>query len=79
MPPTHLYISGMEAFLPFLLGGAMFATLIVLVIGVVSFAVNGRFYKKNANNLMRWRVILQGVALLVFAIITLLSVAPPEW
>ena len=69
----------MNDFLPFLLGAAVFATLIVLVIGVVSFAVNGQFYKKNANNLMRWRVILQGVALAVFALITFLSIAPPEW
>lgn len=67
----------METALPFLLGGAMFATLVVLVIGVVSFAVNGRFYKKNSNNLMRWRIILQGVALAIFALITFLSVSPP--
>ena len=69
----------MESFLPILLGFAMLATLVVLVIGIISFAVNGRFYKKNSNKLMRLRVLLQGLALLVFAAITLLSVAPPKW
>ena len=41
----------------------------VLVIGVVSFAVHGEFYKKNSNKLMRLRVLLQGLALLFFAIL----------
>jgi len=39
------------------------------VIGIVSFAVNGSFYKKNANKLMRLRVVLQGFALVFFAIL----------
>ena len=59
----------MDPFLAFLLGAAMLGTLLVLVIGVVSFAVNGQFYKKNSNKLMRLRVLLQGLALLLFAIL----------
>lgn len=59
----------MEAILPFLLGAAMFATLIVVVIGVVSFAVHGKFYKRNSNKLMRMRVLFQAIALLLFAIL----------
>ena len=59
----------MDPFLAFLLGAAMLGTLLVLVIGVVSFAVNGEFYKKNSNKLMRLRVLLQGLALLLFAIL----------
>ncbi len=47
----------------------MFSTLLVLVIGVVSFAVNGDFYKRNANKLMRLRVLFQGLALAFFAIL----------
>lgn len=69
----------MDTFIPFLLGLAVFATLAVLVVGVISFAVHGKFYQKNANKLMRWRVILQGVALAIFALATLLSVSPPQW
>ncbi len=72
-------MNSMDTLLSYLLGAAMFATLAVLVVGVVSFAVHGRFYVKNANKLMRARVILQAIALAVFALITWLSVAPPEF
>lgn len=67
------YIWGMNAFLPFLLGFAMFATLAILVVGLIGFARNGPFYKKHANNLMRARVIGQGVALILFALIMWLA------
>ena len=63
----------MDSFLPFLLGFAMFATLLILVVGLVGFARNGPFYKKHANNLMRARIIVQGVALLLFALIMFLA------
>jgi len=63
----------MSAFLPFLLGFAMFATLIILVVGLIGFARNGPFYKKHANNLMRARVIGQGLALIIFGIILALA------
>lgn len=63
----------METFLPFLLGFAMLATLAILVVGLIGFARHGEFYKKNANNLMRARVIGQGIALLIFAIIMFLA------
>ena len=59
----------MDPFLALLLGAAMLGTLLVLVIGVVSFAVHGEFYKKDSNKLMRLRVLLQGLALLFFAIL----------
>lgn len=59
----------METILPFLLGLAMFATLAILVVGLIGFARNGPFYQKHANNLMRARVIGQGIALLLFALI----------
>ncbi|MBO6519328.1 MAG: HIG1 domain-containing protein [Rhodospirillales bacterium] len=63
----------MSSFLPFLMGFAMFATLVILVVGLVGFARNGPFYKKHANNLMRARVIGQGVALIIFALIMFLA------
>ncbi len=67
------YIRAMSTFLPFLMGFAMFATLIILVVGLVGFARNGPFYKKHANNLMRARVVGQGVALILFALIMFLA------
>lgn len=63
----------MDSFLPFLLGLAMFATLIILVVGLINFARNGPFYQKHSNNLMRARVIGQGIALVIFALIMFLA------
>ncbi len=65
----------MEAALPYLLGLAMLATLVVLVVGVVSFGVHGDFYLRHANNLMRLRVVMQGIAVAILALIVYLSVA----
>ncbi len=64
----------MEAALPYLLGLAMLATLVVLVVGVVSFGVHGDFYLRHANNLMRLRVVMQGIAVAVLALIVYLAV-----
>lgn len=65
----------MEAALPYLLGLAMLATLVVLVVGVVSFGVHGDFYLRHANNLMRLRVVMQGIAVAILALIVYLSIA----
>lgn len=64
----------MEPALPYLLGLAMLATLVVLVAGVVSFGVHGDFYLRHANNLMRLRVVMQGLAVAVLALIVYLGV-----
>ncbi len=65
----------METVLPYLLGFAMFATLAVLAVGVISFGVHGDFYLRHANHLMRARVIMQGVAVAVFGLIVYLTTA----
>ena len=59
----------MEAALPILLGLAVLGTLAVLVVGVVSFALNGEFYQRNSNKLMRLRVVGQGVAIALLGLI----------
>jgi len=59
----------MKAFLPFLLGAAMFATLAVVVVGIISFAVHGKFYKRNSNKMMRMRVLFQAIAMVIFALL----------
>ena len=59
----------MDTLLPILLGIAAFATLLVLVIGVVGFAFNGPFYQKHANNLMRLRVAGQAIAVAMLALV----------
>ena len=47
---------------------AMFAVLGVLIVGIFSMAKGGAFNKKYGNQLMRARVILQGVALALFVL-----------
>jgi hypothetical protein len=64
----------METALSYLLGLAMFATLVVLATGIISFALHGDFYLRNANKLMRMRVIAQGIAIAIFALIVILTV-----
>ena len=58
----------MSNLIGFLFGVAVFATLVVLVIGLISFAMNGPFYQKHANHLMRLRVLFQGLAVLLLGL-----------
>lgn len=57
----------------FLLGLAMAAVLATLFVGIFSMVKGGEFNKKYGNKLMRWRVVLQGVALALFAIALLMN------
>ena len=53
--------------LPFLIGLLMFATLGVLFAGLIGVA-RGGIDPRRSNQLMRWRVLLQGAALLLFVL-----------
>ncbi len=57
--------------LQYLIGGAMAAVLIVLLVGVAAMFKGGPFNRKYANKLMRLRVALQALALILFAIFML--------
>jgi hypothetical protein len=46
----------------------MVVTLAILLTGLFSMAKGGDFNKRNANRFMRWRVIAQGIAILLFII-----------
>lgn len=59
--------------LTYLVFGLMFSVAGVLCVGVLSMARGGEFNRKNANKLMKMRVILQGVALLFLGLIFILS------
>lgn len=50
---------------------AMLATLGVLFAGMLTMARGGEFNRKYGNKFMRARVILQGIALLLFALLVL--------
>ena len=50
---------------------AAFTVVIILMVGIGAFAKGGAFHDRNANRLMRWRIIAQAVAvilILVFAV-----------
>lgn len=64
----------MVSALPYMLGAALLATLGVLFAGVLSFAINGEANRKHATKLMAARVILQGIAVALFALTVLFSV-----
>lgn len=59
----------MEAFLPALVVIFMFGALGVLILGTASLARGSN--PRRSNKLMQYRVLLQGLALLVFAIFML--------
>ena len=67
-PAWAAYGSGVKTFLTVLIVLLMFATLAVLIAGMVGL-VRGGGDPRRSNKLMRWRVILQGAALLLFAIL----------
>ncbi|MCC6598297.1 MAG: twin transmembrane helix small protein [Alphaproteobacteria bacterium] len=58
----------MNMFLYLCLAFAMLALVGVLVLGIASMIRGGEFNKKYGNRLMQARVILQGVALALFAL-----------
>lgn len=51
---------------------AMGATLAILLAGIVTMARGGAFNRKYGNRLMRYRVIFQGIAILLFALLIFL-------
>jgi hypothetical protein len=58
----------MNGFLTFLIPAAIVATTIVLIIGLVGFARGGEFNRKNANKLMRLRILFQAGAIILICI-----------
>ena len=67
------YTADMSGFLVPLLILAMLATLGVLFFGIFTMARGGEFNRKHSNRLMRARVLLQGLALLIFAVIMVVA------
>ena len=63
----------MQGIFGLLLIGAMGLTLLVLLVGVGSFAFGGKFNQKYSNKLMRLRVLCQGLAVILFAVFMFLS------
>lgn len=47
---------------------ACFVVLIILMIGIGSFAKGGEFNRKHSNRLMRYRIIAQAVAVIIIVV-----------
>jgi NADH:ubiquinone oxidoreductase subunit 6 (subunit J) len=59
--------------LPVIMVLFMAGALVVVIIGVVAMAANGKLNKRHSNKLMRFRILLQAIALAFFVIIVWLS------
>jgi hypothetical protein len=53
--------------------GAMVSVLVVLVLGIVTMARGGEFYKKHGNKIMVARVVLQGIAIALVAALLMMK------
>ena len=53
--------------------GALVTVVLVLLAGVFTMARGGEFNKKYGNRLMRARVVLQAFAVLIFAVVWLVT------
>ncbi len=58
---------------PYILVGALVAVVAVLLAGVFAMARGGEFNKKYGNKLMRARVVLQALAVLIIAVVWLVT------
>ena len=51
----------------------MICAAVVVTIGVIAMAVNGKFNKENSNRLMRLRILFQSLALTIVVLLVLLA------
>ena len=65
-------MSDLTGIMPYLIGAAMAATLVVLLVGVVAMLRGGSFNRRYGNKLMRMRILMQAIAVALFAVFALL-------
>jgi len=58
---------------PILIITGLILVVIVLLVGLVSMLTKGDFNKKYSNTLMRLRVLIQGIIILIFALVFLIK------
>ena len=51
----------------------MICAAIVVTVGVIAMAVNGKFNREKSNKLMRLRILFQSIALTIVVLLVLLS------
>ncbi|MFO1190524.1 MAG: HIG1 domain-containing protein, partial [Alphaproteobacteria bacterium] len=52
-------MSTVSGIMPYLIGAAMVATLLVLLVGLVAMLRGGKFNQRYGNKLMRLRILMQ--------------------
>ncbi|MEZ5922530.1 MAG: twin transmembrane helix small protein [Parvularculaceae bacterium] len=62
----------MSKFVFFLIPVGLAATLVILGLGIYSLAKGGTFAKENSNKLMRFRVMAQGVTIVLMLLFLVL-------
>jgi hypothetical protein len=65
-------MSGLSGVMPYLIGAAMAATLLVLVVGLIAMLRGGDFNRRHGNRLMRMRILFQAIAVLLFVVFALM-------
>ena len=65
LPPAKGQLSGMHIFLAILVLTAAALTLLVLGVGLVTFAMGSPWGHRHSTQLMMWRVGLQGLTVLL--------------
>ena len=73
--PYNLCMTFIGIIVPLLVGLAMLGVGVVLVAGLVSMGFDNLISEKYSNLLLRWRVILQGVAVGLMALAFLIGLA----
>lgn len=58
----------MDSFLNILMVLSLVAVVVILFAGLISMARGGEYNKQHANKFMRYRVLAQGIALIIFLI-----------
>ena len=67
------YLDGMSGFFFTLMIIAMLLTLATLILGLASMVKGGEFNRKYGNKIMQARVVMQGIAIALFAVAILSS------
>lgn len=63
----------MASFLTILLIAAMAATLITLLMGIIGMVKTDKNSPARSNQLMRWRIYFQAVAVIIFGVLLLMG------
>ena len=63
----------MNTILTYLMIVALGAIIIILVLGVVNMLRNSSDQQRQSNKLMQWRVVAQGIALILFTLLLFLG------